>query len=396
MSTSTTTWAPVELRGILDEIISGEQTGPLPTLLARTDGVRLLYLGELHSLAGEPESGKGWIALSESARVITNDERVLYIDFEDTPSSVVQRLLALGAAPDAIAQQLVYVQPADPLTPGALKQLLDGRPFTLAVLDGMSEAYALLGLDSYSNSDVPKFLSLLPRPIAASGAAVLLIDHVTKSKEGRGRWAIGAQHKLAGIAVAYGVEVLEPPSRLRAGKLKLTIQKDRHGHVRGHAAGATIALARIEPADEGESVTVTFEPPDAASATGEFRPTVLMERASRAIEETPGLTSRELREHIKGTRATAKDAALQILVREHYIEVREESRGAKRHYSMAAYRQADDLSVSECVPSVSDTPESAACPVSHPLKGGHGQRTRREDTQNGATVSDTLLDEMRP
>ena len=46
------------------------------------------------------------------------------------------------------------------------------------------------------------------RPIAAAGAAVVLIDHVAKDKEKRGRYAIGAQHKLAGVAVAYGIEVL--------------------------------------------------------------------------------------------------------------------------------------------------------------------------------------------
>lgn len=395
MSAAATTWAPIDLQPVLAGIASGEITGPTPTLMARTDGVQLLYPGELHSLAGEPESGKGWIALAETARIIKDGQRVLYIDFEDCAANVTGRLLALGAPTDAIGERLAYVQPADPLTPAALKKLLSSHPFALAILDGMSEAYALLGLDSYSNSDVPVFLSRLPRPIAATGAAVVLIDHVTKSKEGRGRWAIGAQHKLAGIAVAYGVEVIEPPSRTRAGKIKLTVWKDRHGHVRGHAAYGTIALARIEPTDNGDIVTVTLDPP-AATPGDNFRPTILMERASLAVEDTPGLTTRELRDRIKGSRATAKDDAIQTLIREHHIEVREEARGARRHYPIAPYRQADDPTVSERVPSVSDTPDSAACPVSHPLKGGHGQRTHHGTPPNDPSVSQPPLDGMQP
>jgi hypothetical protein len=392
-----TTWAPVDMAAVLSRIDSGELAGAAPALMPRTDGVSLLYAGELHQLAGEPESGKGWLALAETVRVIRGGDRVLYIDFEDSAANVAGRLIALGALAKDVGERLVYVEPADPLTPAALKSLLRGGSFALAILDGMSEAYALLGLDSYSNTDVPSFLSMLPRPIAASGAAVVLIDHVTKSKEGRGRWALGAQHKLAGIAVAYGVEVIEAPSRLRAGKLKLTVHKDRHGHVRGHAASGVIALARIEPQDEGAIVTVTLDPPDAVSTDGTFRPTVLMERASRAIEDAPGLTSRELRERVKGSNNGAKDAAVQALLRERFAEVRDEGR-ARRHYSLAAYRQVDDETaaegerahVPERAPSVPGTPDSACAHVPLPLRGGTRHGTPN-GTQNGATVPETDL-----
>jgi hypothetical protein len=395
MSAAASTWAPVDLSEVLDGIATGEVSGPTPTLMQRSDGVRLLYGGELHSIAGEPESGKGWLALAETARVIAAGDRVLYIDLEDTAANVVERLLALGAEPDVIAARVVYVQPAERLTPAVLKQLLQGRTFALAIVDGMTEAYALLGLDSYSNTDVPTFLSKLPRPIAsATGAAVVLIDHVTKAKEGRGRFAIGAQHKLAGIAVAYGVEVIEPPSRLRPGKLKLTVHKDRHGHVRGHAASGVIALAHIEPADEGATVTVTLEPPDAASHDGEFRPTLLMERASKAIEETPGLTSRELREHIRGANSGAKDTAIQTLAREGYIEIREDGR-AKRHYHLAAYRQEDDLPHRAYVPdrasNVPGTSDRNVPSVPSPVGGGTRAHAPN-DTGHTANVPGTLLE----
>ena len=74
---------------------------------------------------------------------------VLYVDFEDSAPSIVGRLLALGTPPEAILERLDYLRPCDPFTPGALSALLDARQHALATLDGLSEAYALLGLDPY-------------------------------------------------------------------------------------------------------------------------------------------------------------------------------------------------------------------------------------------------------
>ena len=96
-----------------------------------------------------------------------------------------------------------------------------------AVIDGVTEALTIFGLDLNDNADSARWYQQLPRPIVRRGAAVLLIDHVTKDREGRGRFAIGAQHKLAGVDVAYGVEVVEPFGGGRDGLVKVTVAKDR-------------------------------------------------------------------------------------------------------------------------------------------------------------------------
>lgn len=313
-------WSPVDLKAVVAGIEAGEIVGPVPGLLPRSDGPALLYPGQVHSIAGEPECGKGWIALSECARVLLAGERVVYLDFEDAPASVVGRLLALGAPGAAILERFVYVKPEGALPSGGIAALASG-PVALAIVDGLSEAYALLGLDYSSNTDVPVFLQRLARPLTASGAAVLQIDHVAKSEGNRGRFAIGAQHKLAGVAVAYGVEAIERPSRQRAGRVKVTIHKDRHGHVRGHATAAgAIALVHIEPEDDGARVRVTVDPPDSTGADGSFRPTKLMERVSRALEETPGMSRRAVRGAVTG-KATFVDMAIERLVNEGYVHV---------------------------------------------------------------------------
>jgi hypothetical protein len=305
--------------------------------MPRTDGVCLLYPGEIHSLAGEPESCKGWIALSTVAELIATGRDVLYLDFEDSATSIVGRLLALGVAADAIPRRLAYVRPTDPFDTAAFADL-SRKSFALAVIDGVSEAYALLGLDVHSSTDAAKFLAAIPRPLADGGAAALEIDHVVKDREHRGRYAFGAQHKLAGVAVAYGTVVVDEPSRLAPGLVKLTISKDRHGHVRGHALGKVIAEVQITPGDDGERVAVTIAP--GVGEDGDFRPTRLMERTSIAIEDHPGLGTRDLRAAVKG-KDDAKRLALQRLVEEEYVEARRDGQKL-RHYSLRPFREVSD------------------------------------------------------
>ena len=375
-------WTPIELAPIVAGLQAGEIVGPVPGLMPRTDGACLLYPGEVHSLAGEPESGKGWITLAAVSSAILGGADALYADFEDTPASIIGRLLALGTTVEAIVARLVYVRPCDPFTPNALAALLD-RDYALAVIDGLSEAYALLGLDPYLNADAAKFLALLPRPIAERGAAVLEVDHVVKSRETRGRYAIGAQHKLAGIAAAYGAEVIKTPSRTDAGLVKIKVEKDRHGHVRSHAQGGVIALAHIVPSDGGERVSVLLEPPDASvSADGEFRPTVLMARIARYVEDEPGATLNGIRRGVEGN-AKAKDQALRLLVGEGFVERRQDGQ-ASRHYSARVFDEnANRVPASEPRPNrVSDTVQSTASPCPSPI-GDTDADTVRSDAING-------------
>jgi hypothetical protein len=379
-------WDPIELAAIVAGIQAGEIVGPVPSVMVRSDGVCLLYRGETHQLAGEPESGKGLISLAAAAQQLATGENVLMIDFEDSPASIVTRLLALGATPEAIIDRFTYIRPVDPLDAAQFYALTHSREFSLAIIDGVSEAFALLGLDLADNLDAAKFLATLPRPLAETGAAVLLIDHVAKAKESRGRYALGAGHKLAGVAAAFSTDVIKAPSRADAGMIKIKVEKDRHGHVRGQAAGGVIALAHITPSDNGEHVTVSLDPPEVSvTETGDFRPTTLMERVSRYLEDEPGATLRTVRTDVAG-KAAYVDQALRVLVAEGFVQQRPDGQ-ARRHYVVNEYRE-DDVRVpvsQPCPDRVPDTGETYRVPVSLPLQGdtdtGHGQ------DQNSPTVS---------
>lgn len=390
------TWTPVELASIVDAIGRGEDVGPAPSLMPRADGPCLLYRGELHSFAAEPESGKTWILLSEGGRLLEAGERVLYLDFEDTPANVVGRLLALNVSAAAIVERFVLVRPDESLASGAIDRLLARGPFALAVIDGVTEALNLLGLTT-DNVDIPKFRAHLGRPLARSGAATVEIDHVTKDAATRGRYAIGGQHKLAGVAVAYSVKALQRPSRTRAGLLKLTVEKDRHGRIREHEdASHTIALAHIEPAADGRELVVRLAAPDAGQS-GLFRPTHLMERVSEHVARNPGSTVRRIKEAVKGN-AEARDLALELLIDEQFVERRIDGQ-AHRHHHLRDFREQDDEKGT--VPPSPDRPSTvpgeggrAPSPRSPSRKGtGDGDQAARPAPTVPRPPTSSLLDD---
>ncbi|MDP9406580.1 MAG: AAA family ATPase, partial [Actinomycetota bacterium] len=299
-----------------------------------------LYRGRIHSVSGEPESCKGWIALAACTERFLAGQRVLYVDFEDTAPSIVARLLALGACAEAIRDRFVYLRPDEPLDERARRYLQEAAvDVTLVVLDGVTESLAQQGLNLESNSDIAAWLELLPRPLARAGAAVVLLDHVVKDREQRGRYAIGAQHKLAGIDAAYTVKVITPFGRGREGKVKLTVAKDRPGHVRGFAVERKDAAVIRLISDEDGAVRVVVEPPDAAAPPA-FRPTTLIEKLSKAVEAEPGLTTNGVIEAVGGKK-DAKREALRLLVDEGYIEQRRDGQ-AVRHHPLREYRAAND------------------------------------------------------
>jgi hypothetical protein len=387
-----TTWAAVDLGPVLN----GEHLDPPPTILERTGGGALIYASANHSLSGEPESCKGWITLAACAEQMANGHRVLYVDFEDNAGRVVGRLLALSLDQQAIRDLFVYVRPDEPLGDAAKRDLataLAGGGITLAVLDGITEGMTMQGLDLMSNTDVAKWIAMLPRKLTSRGIAVLQVDHEVKDKEARGRYAIGAQHKLAGVDVGYKTKVIAPFGRGRIGRIALTVTKDRPGHVRGSARTTQVAEIELVSGDDG-AVTITVNAAiDDGQDSGGFRPTVLMERVSRAVEEHPGLSKRALRDTVKG-RAAAVDLALELLIADGYLRVEKDGQ-ASRHHSQRAYREDDDthrVPVSAPCPDRVPDRVSVRVPVSPLLTGdtghatGHGPDTDPDDAYLQALI----------
>jgi AAA domain len=326
-------WTPVDLGAIE----ATEQ--PPPTLLPRTDDRCLLYEGKVAEVAAPPESCKGWLAVLAATEPLLAGHPIIYVDFESSAGELVERLRAVGVPDERIAAQVSYFGPHEPLT-YANRADLDAalaREPALVVIDGVTEALTIHGLDLNDNADVARWLELLPRPAARSGAAVLMIDHVTKDREARGAYSLGAGHKLAGVAVAYSLTVIEPFGRGRVGVVKVKVRKDRPGHVRAHADGDDVGTMRLASDPTTGAVSVVIEPP---TQERRFRPTVLMERLSAAIEATPGMGKREVRDAVPG-KSAAKDEALRLLIAEGWVRV-DRNGSAQRHHPERPYLAAED------------------------------------------------------
>jgi hypothetical protein len=312
-------WAPVDLAAAM----SGDSEDDRPHMLERDDGHHLLYNGKLHTIAGESESLKTWLALLAVADVINHGHYALFIDYEDSARSIAGRLLALGCAKDAIQQFLYYVKPEEaygPLSAAILTERAP-EPKALAVIDGITEAMTSHGLDPLSNPDVAAFNAKLPKKLAGPGTPVVMIDHVTKAREGRGRYAIGAQHKLSAVdGAAYIIDLIKPFGHGLHGMAKITISKDRPGRVREHSPTKVAGILHLRSQLDG-SVLASIAPPasvtDGQAATT-FRPTVLMERVSRYVEDHPGLSGRAIVAAVSG-KTEHKRLALELLISEGWI-----------------------------------------------------------------------------
>jgi hypothetical protein len=198
----------------------------------------------------------------------------------------------------------------------------------------------LLGLDPNSSIDTAKFYAMTGRPLADVGCAVLNIDHVVKDREGRGRWAIGSQHKIAGVDVAFGLETRKPFGRGIVGAVStLRLLKDRPGFLQQYTVGARIlADVRFDSVEEG--VRVELGPPQ-DTAAADFRPTALMERVSRYLTLNGDQTSNAIERGVTG-KAQYVRQALRVLLEEGYVDARPGPRQALIHNNIRPFVEGEE------------------------------------------------------
>lgn len=264
-----TSWDAVDLGDLWD----GDLDDDPPEYFVRTDGACLLYKGKVSDIHGEPEACKGWIACEIVREVLARGERVVYFDFEDTERGIVKRLRSLGVARSQ-RHLFTYVGPNEPLNAATALSLERTMRFKvqgdigLAILDGVTQAVSNQGgRGSNDNDEIAKFFREVPRVLRDEhGAAVLLVDHVTKAADNT-RYAIGGQTKLAAIdGASFFAEVRQPFSPATPGVVDVWVAKDRPSMVRAVGVGeiknlkqrvTTVHLQNVEG-----QVTVTFDLPD--------------------------------------------------------------------------------------------------------------------------------------
>jgi hypothetical protein len=322
-----TSWTRISLRAALTG------TGiPDPVLLRREDNVRLLYPGRIHWFFGIPESLKSWLAMIAVKEALAAEGIVLFLDFEDDEDGIVERARALAIPEDVIdSPRFVYVRPeealydrrGDPTSALAdFDRILTGK-FTLGIVDGITEAMVTEGLDIIGNADAALFMRRVARRIARTGAGTVGIDHLAKNASGE--WAIGGQHKKAGLTgAAYSFELQQAFGHGLTGKARITCEKDRPGRVRPHLGPKKLVGDLVLTSYPDGSVTHHIEEPSTSTEPSPDLLKKITDHLARYVGENKG----NLR---KLGNSDAVDDALNWMADHGELEIKQ-SGNAHKHY----------------------------------------------------------------
>lgn len=314
------TLVSADVGAILDGSLQSDQ----PSLLMRNDGQALFYAGKVHVLQGEPTSYKGWIALAVCVDVLGVGGSVAYYDWEDTAKGIIRRLVQLGADPADIRARFHHIKPEGPMGERELKEvrnLMTGLNPDVVVFDSMAEGLAADGLKENDPDACILWMGKLPGMTAQLGACTILIDHVVKSKDERGRWGRGSGSKLAKVdGAAYTVDVLVPGDRNKSGKVRMSISKDRESGV--GAQRAVAAIVHVEPKANGEVVRLRFERDTGEISKGDgWQPTILMAKCSLEVEQAANpLTASALKNLVHSDKPGLVTEAIARLLKDGYLK----------------------------------------------------------------------------
>src|SRR5205085_10850721 len=141
-------------------------------------------------------------------------------DFEDAAGNVYDRFTDMGATMDDL-KYILYRRCDEEWNSATLAvlraQIAQYHP-TYCVVDGVTNAMTLEGLDPLGNRDVAQCYGHIPNMLRQTGGATFMVDHIVKARDGRVPGALGAQHKRAGIAgTTLALRTTGPAGRHRVG-----------------------------------------------------------------------------------------------------------------------------------------------------------------------------------
>jgi hypothetical protein len=304
---------------------------PLPPAIAG-----LVYSGGRHVISGPPESAKTLLMLIIALEHIRAGGIVAHLDFEMGAIATRAMLDDLGASLEEIGG-IYYVEPDRPPDPiQDLDDLFDAG-VTLALIDAAAGAYDVSNLDDNKRADAERFARAWIRPLWERGVTTLVGDHVVKSGENRGKFAIGSERKIGQADVHLGLEVVKSLHRGSDGLIRIRTHKDR----RGYLPRPTAAELDLRSDPETHAVTWMFRP--ASETTNGWKPTVLMEKVSRFLEQQPAPVSRNTVESQKlGARDYVRQA-MDALAADGYAEEQGGQRGARLLSSLRPFRTSPDF-----------------------------------------------------
>ena len=296
---------PADWSTVVAEVAAGAYVAPEPSIGRVPGGAGLLYPGKVHDVHGVGGGGKSFVAALVAAEVLADGENVVWIDLEDSPATLVDRLVhAAGLEAEALSG-LRYVRPVEPSQwgLGVLCDLVQRVGPALVVLDSTGEGLAIDGVKPNDDDEVARWMRRVARTVAdvapgdgEPGPAVLLLDHVPKADEAA-LLPIGSQRKQAALTgVTYSLQVGAPFSRHEAGWAVLIAGKDRQGF---YKRGQVVARLDVAPG-RADGPVARLSPPPAFTA----RAVAFKRTKAKAVVEflatSPGTNGNGIGSHVGG------------------------------------------------------------------------------------------------
>lgn len=300
----------------LDELIDGSAQTHEPDALERDDGRFITYLAKVTWIWGEPGHGKTMLSGAHAAQVIKSGRHVMWIDLEGQARDNVEKLLYLfGCDRDEVRERFHLKTPDATLDDATRKRLtaqLERDEYGLVVLDAVNDFISLMGNKPNDVDATAKIDQQLLQMCKRSGAAVEVLDHVTKDSAGRD-WPLNSGHKKAVTDVGIRVDRVHAFTRDQAGYSVLRCFKDRQGTwpSDGHVVGYLIvsdgrAWVSVDPPDPRTMVNLPPAEESSKDARDDAMEKVRREMVMNLITSEPDKhkrtsAARELKNRYDGT-----------------------------------------------------------------------------------------------
>ena len=207
-----------------------------PPMLVRD----VIYAGELTWWQGHPGSAKTLLMLHFVHQLVSNDQRVMFVDGDSGREVIGERLALMGAEQEQVDHNLCYLE-FPPLNIhrseilDSFGRILEEHQPELVVLDACADLLGASGLKENSNDDINLWHANLISPLLRAGLTVVVVDHLAKGGEGQtSGWGRGGGAKQAKAAAAWSVTTNNKVEPGGIGYVTIHREKARRGHLPPH------------------------------------------------------------------------------------------------------------------------------------------------------------------
>lgn len=192
-----------------------------------------LYSGKVHAFQAESHVGKTYAAYKHVISLARRGKDVVLMEYENGEEDAINQLKALGARDEDFAPGgpiHIYDSSTCSLSEAErFRNLIDVIRPALIVWDNMASALSVAGLNEDSNKDCSDWHNAYTKPLRAKGVATLILDHVVKADDRRGRHAKGAVAKFNECDVIWNLSQPERFTPKQTGKIRLELKKAKSG-----------------------------------------------------------------------------------------------------------------------------------------------------------------------